>query len=113
MLKLEYYGIRNSVLEWISAFLSSHTQQVVCGGCYSDPVEVLSGVLQGIVLGPLLFLLYINDIPNQLASICRLYADNCILYRQNESKADVRILQNDLEILEECMGKNLENEAKY
>ena len=57
MLKLEHYGIRNSILKWISAFLSSRTQQVVCGGCYSGPAEVLSGVPQGTVLGPLLFLM--------------------------------------------------------
>ena len=80
MLKLDYYGIRNSTLNWISSFLSSRTQQVVCGGCHSNPVEVLSGVPQGTVLGPLLFLLYVNDIPSLMTSSCRLYADDCILY---------------------------------
>jgi len=53
MLKLNHYGIRNSILDWISAFLSFRTQQVVCGGCYSNPAEVISCIPQGTVLGPI------------------------------------------------------------
>jgi len=81
-LKLEYYGIKNSVLQWISSFLHSHTQQVVCGGSISDPVNVTSGVSQGTVLGPLLFLIYINDLPDCITSSCGLFADDCLLYRK-------------------------------
>ena len=47
-------------LDWISSFLSNRTQRVVCGGFASDPVDILSGVPQGTVLGPLLFLVYIR-----------------------------------------------------
>ena len=57
--KLEYYGIRNNILNWITSFLSGRTQQVVCGGCYSSFTKVLSGVPQGSVLDPLLFLIYV------------------------------------------------------
>ena len=70
--KLEYYGIRNNILNWIASFLSGCTQQVVCGGCYSSSTKVLSGVPQGSVLGPLLFLTYINDISHCVDSTCRL-----------------------------------------
>ena len=98
--KLEYYGIRNNILNWVASFLSGCTQQVVCGGCYSSPTKVLSGVPQGSVLGPLLFLIYVNDILYCVDSTCRLYADDCILYRHIDSLHDTVILQRDLLQLE-------------
>ena len=98
--KLQYYGIAGQLLGWISSFLSGHTQRVVCGGQSSDPVNVASGVPQGSVLGPLLFLLFINDITHHLSSTCRLYADDCILYRCIDSQSDIDALQEDLKQLE-------------
>ena len=56
ILKLEYYGVRNQILQCISSFLSGHTQCVTCSGSQSSPIDVISGVPQATVLGPLHFL---------------------------------------------------------
>ena len=59
-------------------------------------MEVDSGVPQGTVLGPLLFLTYINDLPDGLKSTVRLFADDCIIYRNIKNSHDQSALQNDL-----------------
>ena len=94
--KLEYYGIRGSTHKWINSWLSGRTQQVVLDGQASDPVPVLSGVPQGSVLGPVLFLLFINDLPDNIRSSVHLFADDCVLYRNIHSLQDCLTLQEDL-----------------
>ena len=78
--KLDHYGIRDSTQGWIKAFLSNRTQQVIVEGATSDTAQVVSGVPQGTVIGPLLFLILINDLPNCVRSRTRLFADDCNLY---------------------------------
>jgi len=73
---------------------------VICGGYASETVDVTSGVPQGTVLGPLLFLVYINDITHVVSSSCRLFVDDCIIYKQINSPTDSNILQDDLTQLE-------------
>jgi len=99
MKKLDHYGIRDKGLIWIKEFLSDRTQQVVIDGVSSDKVKVESGVPQGTVLGPLLFLLHINDLPEAVTSQVRLFADDCLIYREIRSIADQIELQRDLERL--------------
>ena len=94
--KLDHYGIQDSTQGWIKAFLSNRTQQVIVEGATSDTVPVISGVPQGTVLGPLLFLIFINDLPNCVQSRIRLFADDCILYRNIRSNEDTIVLQDDL-----------------
>jgi len=81
--KLQWYmyGISGEILQWIDSFLHNRSQKVVVEDTFSTPTSVTSGVPQGTVLGPLLFLAYINDLPDYL-SYCsiRLFADDCILY---------------------------------
>ena len=95
--KLRFYGINNQLIKWTSSFLMGRTQRVILEGQTSPTVAVDSGVPQGTVLGPLLFLLYINDLPDQ--STPRLFADDCLLYRSVSSPSDSRALQDDLDKL--------------
>ena len=99
--KLKYYNLNEDVVGWITSFLSDRTQRVVVDGYSSDESPVLSGVPQGSVLGPVLFLLFINDIADDLSSIVRLFADDCIVYRQINCRDDQIALQRDLDKLVE------------
>ena len=74
--KLDYYGIKGSTHKWIDSWLSGRTQKVVLDGQASDLVPVLSGVLQGSFLGPILFLIFINDLPDNIRSSVCLFADD-------------------------------------
>ena len=84
--KLDYNKIRGSTHKWIKPWLSRRTQQVVLDDQASDPVPGLSDVPQGSVLGPILFLIFINDLPDNIRSSVRLFVDDCVLYRNIYSK---------------------------
>jgi len=86
--KLSLYGINGPILRLIKAFLADRVQGVVVEGIRSLEGKVLSGVPQGTVLGPLLFLLHINDLRTVITSQIRLFADNCLIYRPIRSSAD-------------------------
>ena len=97
--KLSFYGIVGKTHRWINNFLCGRTQRVLVDGHLSDPAGVGSGVPQGTVLGPLLFLLYINDLPLMVSpgTRIRLFADDCLIYRPIKSPEDHVILQRDLD----------------
>ncbi len=78
--KLKSLGINGAILSWIKTFLSYRTMEVVVGGQNSSSFPVISGVPQGSVLGPTLFLIYINHISNTLVSNIKLFADDLKLY---------------------------------
>ncbi|MES9904902.1 MAG: reverse transcriptase family protein [Sedimenticola sp.] len=97
--KLKHYGIRGLANNWICSFLTGRTQKVVLDGVASEPADVISGVPQGSVLGPVLFLLYINDLPDNINSSVRLFADDCVLYRNIHTDSDCQALQDDIDKL--------------
>ena len=89
--KLEGYGVQGNLLRWLSTFLTNRNQVISLNGIYSKPMDVISGVPQGSVLGPLLFLLYINDISDNVESNILMFADDLKLFSPHSN-----LLQNDL-----------------
>ena len=85
--KLKYYGTDTNTLNWIEDFLTLRTQTVILDGEKSEKIHVTSGVPQGTVLGPILFLVY----------ILRLFADDSILYKTIKDESDTHKLQEDLD----------------
>ena len=96
LVKLKAYGIDGNILKWIENFLTGRSQKVVINGECSDTAEVTSGIPQGSVLGPLLFLVYVNDLPRGLNCTAALFADDTKLYKIIRSDVDRAALQNDL-----------------
>ena len=103
--KLIYYGITGNTQNWIKSFLSNRKQRVSVNGALSDITDVTSGVPQGSALGPVILLLYINDIDGNMKSSIRLFADDSIIYRKIFSKTYHEILQNDLNQLQTWSDK--------
>ena len=99
--KLQGYGVTGKMNSWIQNWLVDRTQVVVIDGEQSGPVPVTSGVPQGSVLGPCLFLFFINDMAEQPQSTVRLFADDTIAYLAVDSQCDVMALQHDLDVLAE------------
>ena len=99
LLKLHIYGIRGPTLKWIQAFLYDRIQTVVLENEKSNTVPVISGVPQGSVLGPILFLMYINDLPDLTKSKVRLFADDTAIYLKVSSLQYAQILQQGLDHL--------------
>ena len=93
--KLYHYGIRGNVLKWFESYLSGRTQCTLIDGVKSKYCDILSGVPQGSILGPVLFLLYINDLPNiSKAFLYGLYADDSALYLAHKSPTQLINIAN-------------------
>ena len=95
--KIQLFGINGKLFEWIKAFLCYRTQKVAVDGSYSNSMPVQSGVPQGTVLGPLLFLIFIDDMSRVIKhSTLRLFADDSRLLKSIDSPSDILQLQEDL-----------------
>ena len=94
--KLEGYGISEYLLKWIEQFLTGRKQRVGVAGSFSQWSSVLSGVPQGSVLGPILFICYINDLPEVITSFVYMYADDTKIFKKANLLIDRENLQQDL-----------------
>ncbi len=98
--KLENLGFNSHILRWITDYVTNRSQTIVVNGEYSQPAPVISGVPQGSVLGPLLFLIYINDLTDintKDGAKITLYADDVLLFRIINSPEDFVALQEDID----------------
>ena len=97
--KLKSFGFQGNLMQWIEGFLSDRRQRVVINGAKSAWSNVTSGVPQGSVIGPILFLLFVSDITDEVHSDMILFADDTKLYRRIISDEDGHILQRDIDVL--------------
>ena len=128
--KLRMNGISPSILRWIEGFLTGLKQRICVNGSMSKWADVTSGIPHGSVLGPILFVIYINDLPNEIKSDIYMFADDTKVFRTIKTNDDQCILQDDLDGLtawstewlltfhpDKCkvmhLGKPLEDQFKY
>ena len=108
--KLEQHGISGDLFRWISSYLLNRTQSVVLNSFTSAAKSTSAGVPQGSVLGPPLFLIYVNDISENLLSLTRLFADDSSLFFSASKIRDIEgILTHDLMILTQWARKWMVN----
>ena len=105
LVKLGSIGIGGNLLNWIGSFLTDRKQVVVVNGSKSAEEDVTSGILQGSVLGPLLFLIYINDLPEEVSTNAKLFADDSKLSNIIASQNDAAELQEYLTSLSHWSSK--------
>ena len=108
--KLQSYKISKQIIDWVwvEAYLrrlSNRKQRVLVNGTRSEWEPVSSGVPQGSVLGPVLFLVYINDLPKSVKNSIRLFADDTKIYRTVTTDSDCLSLQKDIDSIEEWASK--------
>lgn len=100
ILKLSAIGVHRTTCDWVSSWLTDRKLFVTANNNHSSQRSVTSGVAQGSVLGPLLFLIYITDMPSHIStSYLKLFADDSLLNRPINNPIDITILQNDLDSL--------------
>ena len=91
------HGIRGQIFNWLKNFLSDRKQKVIVDGKTSTTADVSSGNPQGSVLGPILFLIFINDFPLVIQTFIKLFADDAKIYQKVSSMAEVAQLQDVLD----------------
>ena len=113
--KLQEMGLNPYLIRWIRSYLCQRSQFICIDGINSHSLPVISGVPQGSVLGPLLFVLYVNDVVSTVSaeSDVSMFADNIALYRIIQTASDYRHLQDDIDSIVTCIdSKNLKFNAE-
>ena len=106
MHKLKAYGISGNLIRWFESYLTGRRQKVTLNTSSSTDCGISAGVPQGSVLGPLLFIIYINDIAEKLTSLCRLYADDTSFsYSDSDCEQIFSVISHDLVELDEWSKK--------
>ena len=103
MSKISSLGLDANITTWLNNYLAKRTQAVVVNGSESSTIPVLSGVPQGSVLGPLLFLIYIDDLSTSIVNVCskiNLFANDVLLYHAISEEADYEALQTAISLTE-------------
>ena len=103
--KIKSFGITGHTPRWVQAFLTDRIQQVHVNGAHSEWANVTSGIPQGSVLGPILFVLYINDLPSTINSNVYMFADDTKIFNNIKSPEDRVVLQKDFDILAKWSDK--------
>ena len=103
--KLQSYGIKGRILTWIKSSLTGRTKVVKVNVSVSESAPVLSGIPQRSVLGPLLLVIYINDLPEAINSDSFLFADDINVFREITSKDDAFAVQSDIDSLQHWSNK--------
>lgn len=94
------HKISEKVIKWVESFLSNRLQKVIVDGTESKCHHVTSGIPQGSVLGPMLFVFYINNMPEMVESATYLFADDTKIFREIRDENDEKMLQTDLDSLQ-------------
>ena len=103
--KLESCGVKGNVLLWVKDFLANRKQRVVINGSKSNEGDVTSGIPQGSVLGPLLFVIFINDLPRSLNTVAKMFADDTKVYVRSDTQDGAKNLQEDIDMLQDWSDK--------
>jgi hypothetical protein len=106
--KLSLLGLNASSVLWFNEYLTNRTQSVIINGAVSDPQSIPFGVPQGSILGPLLFIVYINELPSVVKNCnIQLYADDTLIYFSSNSITTIEsIFSEDLNRIIDCLNNN-------
>ena len=99
--KMKSYGIEGNIIKWLSSFVHNRLQRVVLIGASFHWAQVKNDLPQGSILGPLLFILYINDLPDNVTCEIKLFADDTKLYTTIKDTSNILLLQEKLDMVSE------------